>query len=142
MGQPGTTWSYRASIACFLDQSGSVDDTQLELLFGELASLSRKAEFTLFHFDTEVDEKSRTVYRRGLMSSPHRTRCGGTDFDGPHKFFVKRRKEFDAMIILTDGGAPKPMSANYRRAWVVTPGNKLAFEPDARDIVIQMTGKA
>jgi hypothetical protein len=24
----------------------------------------------------------------------------------------------------------------------VTPGNKLAFEPDSRDIVIQMTGKS
>ncbi len=142
MGQPGTSWSYRASIASFLDQSGSVDDEQLELLFGELASLSRKAEFTLFHFDTEVDEKSRTMYRKGMMSMPYRTRCGGTDFDGPHNFFVKHRREFDAMIILTDGGAPKPKSANYRRAWVVTPGNKLAFEPDARDIVIQMTGKA
>jgi len=142
LGQPGTTWSYRASIAAFLDQSGSVDDTQLALLFGELASLSRKAEFTLFHFDTEVDEKSRTLYRKGMMSMPHRTRCGGTDFDGPHSFFIKRRKEFDAMIVLTDGGAPKPKSANYRRAWVVTPGNKLAFEPDSRDIVIQMTGKS
>lgn len=142
MGQPGTSWSYRASIASFLDQSGSVDDEQLELLFGELASLSRKAEFTLFHFDTEVDEKSRAMYRKGMMSMPYRTRCGGTDFDGPHNFFVKHRREFDAMIILTDGGAPKPKSANYRRAWVVTPGNKLAFEPDARDIVIQMTGKA
>jgi predicted metal-dependent peptidase len=142
MGQPGTTWSHRASIGAFLDQSGSVDDGQLELLFGELASLSRKAEFTLFHFDTEVDEKSRTVYRKGMMSMPYRTRCGGTDFDGPHDFFVKHRKEFDAMIILTDGGAPKPKSANYRRAWVVTPGNKLAFEPDSRDIVIQMTGKS
>ena len=139
MGQPGTSWSYRASIGAFLDQSGSVDDEQLELLFGELASLSRKAEFTLFHFDTE---KSRTMYRKGMMSMPYRTRCGGTDFDGPHNFFVKHRREFDAMIILTDGGAPKPKSANYRRAWVVTPGNKLAFEPDARDIVIQMTGKA
>ena len=142
LGQPGTTWSYRASIGAFLDQSGSVDDTQLALLFGELASLSRKAEFTLFHFDTEVDEKSKTLYRKGMASMPYRTRCGGTNFDGPHDFFVKHRKEFDAMIILTDGGASKPKTANYRRAWVVTPGNKLAFTPDDRDIVIQMTGKS
>ena len=138
MGQPGTTWSYRASIAAFLDQSGSVDDGQLELLFGELASLSRKAEFTLFHFDTEVDEKSRTLYRKGMMSMPYRTRCGGTDFEAPTAH-ANGDRSCDAYMILTDGGAPKPADGRKRRGWILDPGNKLYFnDVPSRDVVIQM----
>lgn len=138
MGQPGVTYSYLPQIAIFVDQSGSVPDSSLELFFGELASLSRKATFKVYYFDTEVDVKNGFVWRRGAAVSPKRTRCGGTDFEAPTKF-ADSQKDIDAYIILTDGGAPKPSSSRKRRAWILDPGNDLYFKDvDSKDIVIKM----
>jgi len=138
MGQPGVTYNYLPSIAIFVDQSGSVPDSSLELFFGELASLSRKATFKVYYFDTEVDVKNGFVWRRGMAVSPTRTRCGGTDFEAPTKF-ADSQKDIDAFIILTDGGAPKPSSSRKRRAWILDPGNELYFKDvDSKDIVIKM----
>lgn len=143
LGAPGVTYNYLPSIAIFVDQSGSVPDSSLEMFFGELASLSRKATFKVFYFDTEVDVKNSFVWRRGSAVNPQRTRCGGTDFEAPTKF-MEKQKDIDAYIILTDGGAPKPSSSKKRRAWILDPGNDLYFknEVDSKDIVIKMTGGA
>jgi len=142
-GAPGTTYSYRPNLFCFVDQSGSVPDSSLELFFGELASLSRKATFTIFYFDTEVDVKNSFEWRQGTAVTPNRTRCGGTDFEAPTKY-ANADKRCDGYIILTDGGAPKPSPSKKRRAWVLDPGNKLYFDADrdTKDVLIQMTGKA
>ena len=138
MGAPGVTYSYLPSIAIFVDQSGSVPDSSLELFFGELASLSRKATFKVYYFDTEVDVKNGFEWRRGSAVTPKRTRCGGTDFEAPTKF-ADSQKDIDAFIILTDGGAPKPSSSRKRRAWILDPGNELYFKDvDSKDIVIKM----
>ena len=138
MGQPGVTYNYLPSIAIFVDQSGSVPDSSLELFFGELASLSRKATFKVYYFDTEVDVKNGFVWRRGSAVTPKRTRCGGTDFEAPTKF-ADSQKDIDAFIILTDGGAPKPSSSRKRRAWILDPGNELYFKDvDSKDVVIKM----
>jgi predicted metal-dependent peptidase len=138
LGQPGVTYNYLPNIAIFVDQSGSVPDSSLELFFGELASLSRKATFKVYYFDTEVDVKNSFIWRKGTSVRPQRTRCGGTDFEAPTKF-ADSQKDIDAFIILTDGGAPKPSSSRKRRAWVLDPGNDLYFnDVDNKDIVIKM----
>jgi predicted metal-dependent peptidase len=141
LGQPGTTWSYRPMIYVYVDQSGSVPDSSLELFFGELASLSRKATFHVYYFDTEVDVKNGFLWRKGSQVKPQRTRCGGTDFNAPTRH-ANSTKECDAYIILTDGGAPKPDTGKKRRCWVIDPGNKLYFDnPDSRDVIVQMKNK-
>jgi len=141
MGAPGVTYNYLPGINIYVDQSGSVSDESLALFFGELASLSKKATFRVYYFDTKVDVKNGFVWRRGNSVNPQRTRCGGTDFEAPTAHALKDR-ECDAYIILTDGGAPKPASSKKRRAWILDPGNKLYFDKDrdSRDVVIQMTG--
>jgi len=141
----GFSRDHRPSIGVFLDQSGSVSDEALELFYGELPGLSRHADFTIFNFDTSVDESSATVWRKGsIMNKLVRTRCGGTDFDAVTRFLaspIGRKHKFEAVIILTDGGAPKPESARgHRRCWVLEPGTNLYFNnPDARDVVISLT---
>jgi predicted metal-dependent peptidase len=134
----GSTRDYRPTIASFIDQSGSVDDGSLELLFGELQSLASRADFVLYHFDTEVDKDSRKKWSRGRVQKAHRTRCGGTDFDAPTKWVNEGKEKCEALIILTDGCAPKPVHSRVRRCWVLIPGSKLEFEPDARDVVVQL----
>ena len=112
---------YTSSVAVYIDQSGSVGNSELELLFGELANLARHTEFTTYHFDTDIDEQSKTVWKPGKTPQPHRTRCGGTCFRAPTVHANKHRKEFDGYLILTDGYAPDPGPSRLRRGWIVTP---------------------
>jgi len=135
--------SYTASIAVYIDQSGSVGADELALLFGELAGLAKKIEFTTFHFDTEVDLDSETTWRAGKTPEPHRTRCGGTCFSAPAAHAEKNKHRFDGYIILTDGYAPDPGPSRLRRAWVITPnGTTETWMKGAKQSVIAIPASA
>jgi predicted metal-dependent peptidase len=141
---PGTSRDTRPKIAIFLDQSGSVSDEEISLLFGELASLSHRTDFKLFYFDTEVDEENAFIWKKGSFPKTLRTRCGGTDFEAPTRFIKNSKEKFEGYLILTDGGASKPSSSRIKRGWVLTPGTSLAFgdaNADSNDIVIKMKKK-
>ena len=139
---PGNYKNYRASIAVYLDQSGSVSDSDLELLGGELMHLSKRIEFVLFNFDTSVDEKSRREYRKGKFSHLERTRCGGTDFRCVQDHANKHKDEFDGYLVLTDGYAPDPGGKNrLKRGWIIVPTGELQFKASKRDFVIKMKNK-
>ena len=139
---PGSRKRHTASIAVYIDQSGSVSDEELELLFGELASLAKKTEFTCFHFDTSVDEASETTWRKGRAVMPHRTRCGGTDFTCVAEHVHKNKSRFDGYLVLTDGYAGDPGPSRMKRGWVITTqGAEQEWMGPSRDFVIKMTGE-
>lgn len=138
---PGSQRNYRASIAVYLDQSGSVSDGDLEMLAGELEQLASRVEFTLFNFDTSVDISSeRTIKQRSTVVLD-RTRCGGTDFQCVQDHANKNTKRFDGYLVLTDGYAPKTRGHNkLKRGWVIVPTGELQFSKPARDFEIKMKG--
>ena len=136
---PGSKRSMTASIAVYIDQSGSVGNDELEMLFAELGSLAKKTEFTTFHFDTSIDENSETVWKKGRTPQAHRTRCGGTCFNAVVNHANKNKHRFDGILILTDGYAPKPSPCRMKVGWVITPGG--TTEPwmqGTRNFVIPM----
>lgn len=135
---PGAHHNYTSSIAVYIDQSGSVGDEDLELLFSNLMSLAKRTEFTLFNFDTAVDEDSERVWRRGKTPGVTRTRCGGTDFRAPTQHANRHRDRFDGYLILTDGEAPDPGPSQLKRGWVIVPDRRMVFTPGGRDVVVQM----
>lgn len=135
---PGKKKKHTASIVVYIDQSGSVDDESLELIFAELAKLSHKVKFTTFHFDTSVDLKSETVWTKSKNVSANRTKFGGTCFDAPTKHVNQNKKKYDGCIIITDGEAAKPSTSFVRRLWLLIPNKKLMFTPNAKDVVVQM----
>ena len=140
---PGAFRDYKANIAVYLDQSGSVSDSDLDLLAGELGSLAKRVEFTLFNFDTSVDEKSERVLKRGRRVQLERTRCGGTDFRCVQDHANKNKGRFDGYLVLTDGYAPNPVGANrLKRGWVIVPTGQLQFKKSNRDFLIQMKAQA
>lgn len=140
---PGKHHSYKPRIGCFIDQSGSMSDEDIELCFGELASLSQRVEIIVYHFDCTVDEESKKTWRKGSpVPKLLRTRIGGTDFDSVTDFVNNSKEKFEAYIILTDGGAGKPSHSRVRRAWVLVPGRELAFNnPDSQDVIVKMKRK-
>ena len=117
--------AYTSSIAVYLDQSGSVSDEELSLLFGELRNLAKNTEFVTYHFDTTVDLESEMVWRRGKTPTAHRTRCGGTCFKAPSEHANKNKHRFDGYLILTDGYASNPGHSRLKRGWVITTGGEL-----------------
>jgi predicted metal-dependent peptidase len=134
----GHTRDYKPTINCYIDQSGSMSDEDILLCFSELASLSLRVDIKVYHFDTEVDEDSLTVWKKGCaIPKTLRTRCGGTDFEAPTAHSEKTKP--DGYIILTDGGAPKPKSSVRRRCWVLVPGQSLMWgEADSKDVTVRM----
>jgi predicted metal-dependent peptidase len=139
---PGAHRGYTSSIAIYIDQSGSVGDGDLELFFAELKQLARHTKFTLFNFDTEVDEKSEREWHRNRTPGLERTRCGGTCFKAPTVHANKNKSRFDGYLIMTDGEASDPGPTRIKRGWVLCPGTKLYFDEPKRDFVIKMKPSA
>ncbi len=135
---PGFQKGYTSSIAVYIDQSGSVSDSDLELFFGELRSLAKRTEFIIYNFDTEVDVDSERTWKRGRTPNAARTRCGGTCFTAPSEHAAKISGKIDGYLILTDGEAADPGPSRMKRGWVICPSSKLMFEASKRDFVIEM----
>lgn len=135
---PGRTFKRHGKVVVYVDQSGSVGDQNVETMFGELNSLGYHVDFTVYPFDTSVDEKNRIDWRKGQRIVTKRVRCGGTDFNAPTKHF-NESGEWDAMIIFSDGECSKPMPITHgRRAFIIVPNRKLLFVPDDSDVLVQM----
>jgi len=137
----GIQKDYKPHIAVYVDESGSVSDSDLETFYSELNNLSSICSFTMFKFDTEVDIKNSFEIKKGKRFTTKRTRTGGTDFNAPTRHANDNKKLYDGMIIMTDGGAPKPILSRLRRCYVISPGNTLHFgnkNIDSKDFIISM----
>ena len=136
---PGIKKSYRPSIAIYIDESGSMSDDVLYRFYSELEVLSKKTDFYVYKFDTEVNEKQGFLWKKGKHITLNRGYCGGTCFNCVTKHAIKNRKKFDGYIIFTDGCASKPkISIGVKRCWLLIPGSKLGFKHDRNDILINM----
>lgn len=136
---PGSKKEYRPMIAVYIDESGSVSDSELSLFYSELDNLSRNTDFYLYRFDHVVDDESGFLWKKNKRPSLRRQLTGGTSFESVTKHAIKNKKKFDGYIILTDGGAPKPRpSYGLKRCWVLAKNCKLMFEKDKSDIEINM----
>jgi predicted metal-dependent peptidase len=135
---PGVTRSHTATVAVFVDMSGSVGDEDLERIYGVLGGLAKQVTFKFYPFDYTVDEKNAFEWKKGQKKPPVRYRAGGTSFKAVNEFVKKHRNEFDGVIICTDGEAEDPGPSPLRRAWVLVPNTKLLFPTPRGDIVIAM----
>lgn len=138
---PGVTKGYMAKILVAIDQSGSVDNSMLELFFGELRSLNKLVEFDVIPFDCHAQESDIKTWNRGKCPDAGREKQGGTDFN-PVTHIVndaKNRGRWDGLLIMSDGLAPKPVPSRIKRAWVMGPGCKPSFETD--ELIINLSNE-
>lgn len=126
----------QSNVAISIDQSGSVSDDLLAMFFAELNKLSDIASFTVVPFDTVVDESKVYVWKKGQSRNVERVLNGGTCFDAPTEYVNKR--SFDAHIILTDMGAPKPRPSKCQRMWMTTKHylNNSYFDTNERVVAV------
>lgn len=139
---PGVKRPFRANFACFIDQSGSMSDDDIAMLFSEMQGLAGLTEIDVYHFDTEIDEDSHKVWSRTKpFPKPMRTRCGGTDFQAVADFCNKHenRGKWSGVIILTDGYAPKMGAINGAKTmWVITETGTMSAVREG-DLAVQMS---
>ena len=136
---PGTKKIYKPRIAVYVDESGSMINEYLEMFYAELEELSKKTDFYLYKFDSEVNDKEGFLWKKGKSIKVTRSMCGGTSFQSVTKHALKNKKKFDGYIIFTDGEASKPKpSVGLKRAWLLYPGANLAFQKDKADTLISM----
>ena len=135
---PGVQRSHTATVAVYVDMSGSVSDEDLERIYGVLGGLAKHVTFKFFPFDWTVDEANAFEWKKGQKRPPTRFRSGGTSFKAVNEHVKKHRGEFDGIICCTDGEAEDPGPCPVRRCWVLVPGTKLIFPPSSGDIVVQM----
>lgn len=132
---PGIKRNYTANIMVAVDMSGSVSDAELALLYGELNGLAKKATFTFVPFDSAVDTENIFVWKKGKKVPARRFRAGGTNFNAPVQYANEHKNEFDALLILTDGYAPKPAACMLRMGWIITPEGKMGFATGGAPVI-------
>lgn len=127
---PGVKRGYTARLAVAIDQSGSVDDMQLNAFFSELATLTKKISVDILPFDCYLDAKDVFEWKKGSVPKLQRVRGGGTDFNAPTKFVndAKNRGKWDGLLIMTDGECGAPDISRVKRGWVLSKGHKLLFD--------------
>lgn len=137
---PGVKRGTVARFAAFVDQSGSMSDDDVALAFAEIEGASKEAEMDVYNFDTEIDESSHKLWKRGKKFPWGRTRCGGTDFDAVARFVNDRKNNgrWSGVIILTDGYAPKlGFVKGAKVLWVITPGGTVDVTRPG-DLIVQL----
>jgi predicted metal-dependent peptidase len=136
--QAGKKTNRTAKIAIAIDQSGSVSDAMLMTFFAELDNLAELAQFTVIPFDDGVAEDKIYVWKKGQKKKAERVLCGGTNFDSPTKYV--NEKNFDALLILTDMCAPKPIPCKIQRVWMTDEenGRNPYFKTNERIITVEV----
>jgi len=121
-----------------MDESGSMSNEWIELLFAELSNLGNLTEYDILPFSTCVNEEGIQTVKRGRKPEFTRTECGGTDFNAPVRYCNDNAGKYDALIIMTDGMCFKPDRCDIPLIYVLAPGCKFEFEP-GEAMVVQMT---
>ena len=116
----GRNVAYVARIGIYEDQSGSVGDKLIGAFRAELQGLASKhVSFAFTPFDSQCGETLECT--AGKVPPYERVLCGYTDFD-PVVNHANKAK-FDAILILTDMGAPKPtVPSTVQRLWITYKG--------------------
>jgi predicted metal-dependent peptidase len=139
---PQSVRSWTAHIAFYIDESGSVSDGEIAEGFTELAGLTRHRAIDALPFDTEVHDDRKQEIKKGGRFEARRDLAGGTCFTAVMDHAREHRKEYDGIIIFTDGYAPDPgpPRRGQRRCWLISSGGKMTFDPHPGDTVIKLDG--
>jgi len=109
----------KPEVMAVIDTSGSITNSLLEMIDGELRLLARSSSVTVAECDAEIHRAYR--YRR-LESVTGR---GGTDFRPPLEAKFLREHRTDLVIYFTDGFGPAPEKApRVPVIWCLVPRGK------------------
>ncbi len=116
---PGIKVKNRQKLLVAIDTSGSVNNEELKVFFGELYHIWRQgAEIFVVECDAAIHNK---YFYRGTPPN-HISGRGGTDFNAPIEY-ANTEYHPDAIVYFTDGYAPVPHIKNRApMLWMITSG--------------------
>jgi predicted metal-dependent peptidase len=129
---PGLRRKRTGRVVIAIDMSASVTDESIARVFAELERLAEQVEFTVVPFDVSVGNVF--LWKKGESVERIRSMMGSTNFNAPTLWVNERRKDFDALIIVTDGMATGPIDCLIPRSWVLVPRTNLHFKTDELSI--------
>ncbi|MGB0929451.1 MAG: VWA-like domain-containing protein [Chitinophagales bacterium] len=114
---PGIKVKNRQKLLVAIDTSGSVNNEELKVFFGELYHIWRQgAEIFVVECDAAIHNK---YFYRGTPPD-HISGRGGTDFNAPIEYANTEYRP-DAIVYFTDGYAPVPHIKNRNPIlWMIT----------------------
>ncbi len=114
---PGIKVKNRQKLLVAIDTSGSVNNEELRIFFGELYHIWRQgAEIFVVECDAAIHN---TYFYRGTPPD-HISGRGGTDFNAPIEY-ANEKYHPDAIVYFTDGYAPVPKIKNRApMLWMIT----------------------
>lgn len=121
-GFPGKKREYTTRLAMFVDTSASVSSTALADACGVMNNIFRYGiqEFDVFWFDTKVDPN--VVQLSHVQKEFHPSGRGGTDFQVVFDFIKDEKKDYDGVIVFTDGECYVPNLKGFDKrnvCWLV-----------------------
>lgn len=124
---PGKKKIRTCAMAVAIDQSGSVNDYMLRLLFAELQYLAKFIDFDLIPFDSTVDIENIQKIKKGKSVNFRRTRSGGTNFQKVQDY-SDQQKKYNLLIIVTDLQDSIPKKGKTQRLWLAKASDSLAHK--------------
>jgi predicted metal-dependent peptidase len=135
---PGVKRGHLPKLLIALDQSGSMSNDAVELLFGELERLVRKIDVDIMPFDTECSDALLQKWRKGYRPKTFkRDKCGGTDFSAVTNWVndPRKRGKYDGILYMTDGECSRPARCYVKRGWIIIPDRKMCFDPAPETVI-------
>ena len=114
----GSRHRLRTRLLVAVDVSGSIHDEELQKAFSVVNRLFQYGieSIDVVQFDTELTGPVTTFQKRRRRVEI--TGRGGTRFD-PVLRYIDEHREYDGLIIVTDGEAPRPQAPKNRRTRVL-----------------------
>ncbi|MEO1525071.1 MAG: VWA-like domain-containing protein [Planctomycetota bacterium] len=118
--QMGSRHDFTTKLLFAVDLSGSMGKRDLELGFSVVSRFFRYGveSIDVIWFDTQIQGEAMTLRR--ARSEFEVTGRGGTDF-GPVMKYIDEHRDYDGLIVFTDGYAavpPKPKNGRTRVLWL------------------------
>lgn len=119
-GGPAIKKKRKSKVLVAIDTSGSVSQDELNIFLTEIDHIAKNnVEIELMQFDCIIQDKR--MYNKSDAIKIHGR--GGTDFQKVVDYYEENNKEYNSLIIFTDGFAGKPTSKfnSQKILFVITP---------------------
>lgn len=117
----GSRYDLKSNLLVAVDVSGSISNVSLAKFYSIINYFFKYGieKIDVIQFDTEI--KGNAVSLKKVRKNVEVIGRGGTDFAAPINYYTEHQKEYDGLIIFTDGDAPLQVlkSCIYEILWVL-----------------------
>ena len=130
---PGTKRNYTSQLLVAFDTSGSVSSEELEYFTNELNGMIDHVKCDFIQFDCQIQGEPEPFSKKAAKINIKGR--GGTDF--APVITMADERNYDGLVIFTDGYAPFPPKPKVRMLWALCKRNESVNFPYGKKVVIE-----